>query len=101
MTSLGYTTYLYAMLEVSTIHGHNVWFDSEYSNIKDDFVIETASGPVKFLNGTHLSASAVRTQTDGHVLLVFAQTEGNDVSVYTRDLEGGIWTSDKLPVDKE
>ncbi|KAE9991194.1 hypothetical protein EG327_000315 [Venturia inaequalis] len=83
-TSLSYTSYLYAMLDDSTIHGYNITFEAENSTFADEIVVEDNSGPVKFLNGTHLSVTATENG-----LLVFAQTEGDDVSIVCNSGETG------------
>jgi hypothetical protein len=89
------------MLDDSTIHGYNVSFSAENTTILNEIVVSDANGPVKFLNGTHMTVSAVPDTSGGATLLVFAQTEGNDITLYTRDLLGGVWTSVQLPVDKQ
>ena len=53
---------------------------------------------VNVLGGTHMTVSAVDNPSGGASLYVFAQDEGDDVSVYTRDLTGGQWSSGKLPI---
>jgi len=97
-TSLGYTTYFYAMLEDSTIHGYNVSFSSENTTLLNEIVV-SENGPVKFLNGTHMTVSAVPNASGGASALVFAQTNGSDITLFTRDLAGGVWTSLALEVD--
>jgi hypothetical protein len=82
------------MLDDSTIHGYNISWSAEKTVIWNDITVNNGTGPVKFLNGTHMTVSAVNTS-----LLVFAQTEGDDITMYTRDLTGGIWTSVALTVD--
>lgn len=98
-TSLGYTSYLYAMLDDSTIHGYNITFEAENSTFADEIVVTDSSGPVRFLNGTHMSVTAT-----GNGLLVFAQKEGSDVSMYVRDYStdgtGSVWTGAKLGIDQ-
>lgn len=87
------------MLDDSTIHGYNITFEAENSTFADEIVVEDNSGPVKFLNGTHLSVTATENG-----LLVFAQTEGDDVSMYIRyyskDGTGSMWTGAKLGIDE-
>jgi len=94
-TSLGFTTFFYAMLDDSTIHGYNISWSAEKTLIWNDITVTNGAGPVKFLNGTHMTVSAVDTS-----LLVFAQTEGDDITLYTRGITGGLWTSVTLNVDQ-
>jgi len=97
-TSLGYTSFFYVMLEDSTIHGYNVSFMSQNSSILNEITVMDGNGPVKFLNGTHMTVSAVDTG-----LLVFAQTEGDDITLYVKLNDGGtgnVWTSLKLGIEK-
>lgn len=86
------------MLQDSTIHGYNMSFEAQNSHIIDEITVEDGNGPVKFLNGTHMTVSAVDTG-----LLVFAQTEGDDITMFVRLNNGGTgnaWTSLKLGIDK-
>jgi hypothetical protein len=86
------------MLDDSTIHGYNVSFMSQNSTSTDAAVITDGNGPVKFLNGTHMTVSAVEAG-----LLVFAQTVGDDITLYVKGTgvgTGDIWTSLKLGINK-
>lgn len=97
-TSLGYTSFFYVMLEDSTIHGYNISFMSQNSSIINEITVTEGNEPVKFLNGTHMTVSAVDAG-----LLVFAQTVGDDITLYVRLNNGGIgnvWTSLQLEIDK-
>lgn len=87
------------MLADATTHGYEVKFEAEHSRAVHDFAVEGASGPVKFLEGSRMAASAVETASGSVALLLYAQTDGNDISMYTRDRDDGLWTSDRLPVD--
>lgn len=86
------------MLDDSTIHGYNITFAAENSTFADEIVVADSNGPVKFLNGTHMSV----TET-ANGLVVLAQTVGDDISMYVRyhgnDQKGSIWTSAKLGID--
>jgi hypothetical protein len=88
------------MLDDSTIHGYNISYQSENTTLGNEIVVTNGSGDVKFLNGTHMTVSAVQDKSGGAELLVFAQTEGNDITLFTRDINSGIWTSLALGVDQ-
>jgi hypothetical protein len=45
-----------------------------------------------------MSVTAVEDQSGGTSLYVFYQTRGDDLSVFTRDLNGGQWTQGELPI---
>lgn len=50
------------------------------------------------LLGSHLSVSAINDKSGGESLIVFYQTEGNDITEFTRDLFGGAWSTLPIPV---
>ncbi|KAF2429622.1 hypothetical protein EJ08DRAFT_670910 [Tothia fuscella] len=102
-TSLGYTTFLYAqMADTLKFQGFNMSYHAEDTAIiaKDTL---TVSLPVKDqgvpLPGSHLSVSAINDHSGGESLIVFYQTEGNDITEFTRDLFGGPWSYIPLPMD--
>lgn len=97
-TSLGYTTYFYSQLANTEIQGYNITFNSENTQIANQITVADTSGPVNVLGGTHMSCSAVGNPSGGASLYVFAQDNGDDISVYTRDLKGGQWSSGTLPI---
>ncbi|QDS68056.1 hypothetical protein FKW77_009771 [Venturia effusa] len=97
-TSLGYTSYFYVLKDDSTIHGYNLNFTAQSTSIIDEIVVRDGRGPVKFLNGTHMTVSAVDAG-----LLVFAQTVGDDVTLFVKGTTtgtGNVWTSLQLGIDK-
>lgn len=82
----------------STIHGYNLSFTAETTKTIDEIVITDGKGPVKFLNGTHMTVSAVEAG-----LLVFAQTMGDDITLFVKGANvgtGNVWTSLQLGIDK-
>ena len=95
-TSLGYTSYLYAQSNATAeIMGYNVTWAAENTTIVDHFAIPLAPG----LPGTHLSVCTMPENSQGKSLAVFYQTEGDEVSQFRRDLDGGQWTTTKpLPI---
>jgi hypothetical protein len=100
-TKLGYTSVLYAINPDSSIHLYDIDFADEKSSIKSEDIVEGANGPIVLLNGTQLAADTIRASSGREQLFVFAQTEGNDITLFRRDVEGGMWTSIKLPTDKD
>jgi hypothetical protein len=50
------------------------------------------------ISGTHLSVTALPNSGGGNSILVFYQTEGDDITEYTRDWLAGQWTSIDIPV---
>lgn len=98
------------MLDDSTIHGYNISFSSENSTFlpplgttdPKSITVSDVSGPVDFLNGTHMTVSALTDSGSGEtILLVFAQTSGDDITLFRRGINGGQWTMGSLPVDPE
>jgi hypothetical protein len=53
------------------------------------------------LLGSHFSVSAINNKSGGESLIVFYQTIGNDITEFTRDLFGGIWSYIPLPMKDE
>ncbi|CAE7214206.1 hypothetical protein PTNB85_06952 [Pyrenophora teres f. teres] len=105
ITSLGYTTYFYAQMADRTIRGYNISFASENTQLAGEdssFAITDPAGPVQALGGTHLTLTAF-AEKDGErtlwdSLYVFFQTEGDDITAFTRGLNGGEWTRGKLGI---
>lgn len=104
-TSLGYTTYFYAQMADRSIKGFDYEFFAENSTYVPEkaFSITDGAGSVLGLGGTHLSVtSAEEKNPDGSTkwgnLYVFFQTEGSDISVFTRLIGGGEWTKGVLSI---
>ncbi|KAL5413124.1 hypothetical protein PMIN03_003902 [Paraphaeosphaeria minitans] len=99
-TSLGFTEYLYAQMADGSVAGYDVAWAAEGTRgvEANGFTVGSARGPVPGLRGTHLSVTAVGDRSGGTSLYVFYQTRGDDLSVFTRDLEGGQWTQGELPI---
>lgn len=92
-TSLGYTNYFYAqMAETNQLNAYNIsWAAENTSFVEDDMFTVAGSGDAG-LSGTHFSVSVLPNQSGGDSLVVFYQIEGDDVTEYTRDIEGGQWS---------
>jgi hypothetical protein len=98
-TSLGYTTYFYAQDDATShIKGYNISFAAEYSKIFNTITVSDSSGPATPLGGTHMTCSNVQNPSGGSELYVFAQENGDDITVYTRDQLGGAWSGNPLPI---
>ena len=102
-SSLGYTNYLYVQKNDYTIHGYNISWAAEntaFSQRKDGsvdtFVIDTQGSTG--IPGTHLSVTTLQPKSGGSNLLAFYQTVGNDISYYSRDFLGGVWTGNGVPI---
>jgi hypothetical protein len=65
---------------------------------QDIFTVGDTSGSVAGLPGTHMTVSAVPSKSGGSALYIFYQTEGSDITLFTRDLEGGQQTRGLLPI---
>jgi hypothetical protein len=100
-TSLGYTTYFYTQLDNTQIKGYNISFNSESTQLLNDITVSDTQGPIDAIGGTHMTCSAVSNPSGGASLYVFVQEEGDDISVYTRDLTGGQWSSGQLPIPND
>ncbi|KAF2008911.1 hypothetical protein BU24DRAFT_359236, partial [Aaosphaeria arxii CBS 175.79] len=106
-SSLGYTTYFYAQMADKSISGFNVTYQAENTTIVsgDTFTITNPAGPEYALGGTHLTATAY-TEMDGDKpvwdsLYVFYQTDGDDISAFTRGIAGGEWQKGQLNIPFE
>ena len=96
-TSLGYTNYMYAQdAATGLIKGYNISWASENTKIvtADKFVVGNTPG----LPGTHMSVTALPSDSGGNNLFVFYQTIGNDITEATRDIVSGQWTSSTLSI---
>ena len=84
------------MADTHMINGYNISWAAENTTIvqADTFAVSGAPG----VPGTHLSVSAIPDSSGGDQLLVFYQTEGNDITEYTRDLIAGQWTGLQVPI---
>jgi hypothetical protein len=111
-TPSGYTTYFYAMLCDSTIHGYSIPFNSESSTcldadsntatIETSIVVSGVGALVEHLNGTHMTVSALIDPASGHAsLILFAQTEEDDIELFRKGIEGRKWMMGLLSVNSE
>jgi hypothetical protein len=60
---------------------------------------------VEALGGSHLTVTSYEAKEGNRTLwdslYVFFQTEGNDISAFTRGLNGGEWTKGSLTIPDE
>jgi hypothetical protein len=67
--------------------------------IKDTVIVSPPSINQGFgLPGTNMAASTIDDDAGGETLVVFYQTEGDDIAEFGRDLEGGAWSYSNLPL---
>lgn len=99
-SSLGFTEYFYTQMADGTIVGHDIkWGAESTEGVQANmFTVGSARGAIPGLKGTHMSVTAVKDQSGGTSLYVFYQTRGDDLSVFTRDRDGGQWTQGELPI---
>ncbi|QDS71423.1 hypothetical protein FKW77_003394 [Venturia effusa] len=102
-TSLGYTDFFYAQKSDHHIQGFNITWAAENTTIvaQDTFTVGDTSGTVAGLPGTHMTVSAVDTKSGGRALYIFYQTEGTDITLFTRDTAGGQQTMGQLNIPAE
>ncbi|KAL5114467.1 hypothetical protein ACEQ8H_007664 [Pleosporales sp. CAS-2024a] len=104
MTSLGFTTYFYAQAADRSIKGYNITYQAENTTFvpADTFTITNPAGPAYGLAGTHMSVTAYAERRGSTTLwdslYVFYQTQGNDITAFTRPIAGGEWTSAELNI---
>lgn len=104
ITSLGFTTYFYAQMADRSIKGHNVTYAAENTTFLADetFTVTDPAGSAKGLAGTHITVTAYAeragNQTLWDSLYVFYQTVGDDITAFTRPLNGGEWTRGTLTI---
>ena len=106
-SGLGYTNYMMWQDQDTTIKGANVTWLAENTTIAtdtdgspDQWTLEYQGEEVQAVRGTHLSITAIKTPSDGSVMLTFFQEEGNDMKMYQRDAynHGGVWLQANEPV---
>lgn len=102
-TSLGYTNYLYAQSADYTIHGYNISWHSENTSFvpSDNFTILSAGNGSVGIPGTHLSVTTLPNPSGGNDLFAFYQTEGDDVSVFSRDMLAGPWAEAEVQIPND
>ncbi|KAH9832708.1 hypothetical protein Tdes44962_MAKER00188 [Teratosphaeria destructans] len=95
-TSLGYTNFFYAQAaDTNLIMGYNVSWDAENTSfVGRPFNVADIPG----LSGTRFAVNAMPTLSNGNDLVVFFQENGSDVSQYTRDSVGGVWSHVAVPI---
>lgn len=102
-SSLGYTTFLYAQdADTLQLKGYNVSWHAEKTEIieEDNLTVEVSiANGGRPVAGSHFSVSAINDQSGGESLIVFYQTLGNDITEFTRDLFGGMWSYIPLPMN--
>ena len=80
------------------IRGYNISWAAENTTILEgegnQFTVQGEPG----LPGTHLSVTAIPNYSGGNELLVFYQTNGTDISEYTRDFYGGQWARVEIEI---
>ena len=107
ITSLGYTTYFYAQMADRSIKGFNITYNAENTTYIEDetFTVTDISNSVVGLGGTHLTVTAFAEkrgeETLWDSLYVFFQTAGDDITAFTRGLNGGEWTKGSLSIMNE
>ncbi|CAI9636034.1 hypothetical protein GT037_001068 [Alternaria burnsii] len=107
ITSLGYTTYFYAQMADRSIKGFNITYNAENTTYIEDetFTVTDISNSVVGLGGTHLTVTAFAEkrgeETLWDSLYVFFQTAGDDITAFTRGLNGGEWTKGSLSIPDE
>lgn len=78
------------------INGYNISWAAENTSFVPDDYFTVAGEPA--LPGSHLSVSAIPNLSGGDSLLVFYQTNGSDITEYTRDLAGGQWAQVSIEI---
>ncbi|KAF2269247.1 hypothetical protein CC78DRAFT_605597 [Lojkania enalia] len=104
-SSMGFTTFFYAQMADKTIKGFNITYDAENTTIEtqDTFTIGGPAGALPGLGGTHLTVTAY-AEKDGNdetiwdSLYVFYQRAGDDITAFTRPIQGGEWANGEIPI---
>ena len=85
-------------MDDNMVQGYNISWGSENTTfIGDPFQVQGDEG----LSGTHMSVTSLPNTGGGNNILVFYQTNGSDVSEYTRDWIAGQWTSVNIPISDD
>ena len=97
---LSFRANLYArMIEDDTMRGWNISFAAENSTIVPSNVSTVEGDPS--VSTTHLMAWADPPAQDIENALLFYQTRGDDITMYTGSLSSGKWSSTVLPIPDE
>jgi len=78
------------------MNGYNISWAAENTSFVPNDHFTVAGEPA--LPGSHLSVSAIPNLSGGDSLLVFYQTNGSDITEYTRDLTGGQWAQVNIEI---
>ncbi|KAF4556007.1 Hypothetical protein D9617_2g059740 [Elsinoe fawcettii] len=104
-TSLGYTNALFAQRADGRLQGYEYVWGAENTSVNTAVSSSSyrgltidGTGADVVLNGSHLSVTALPSLSGGSDLTVFAQVDGNDIISYRRDVKGGPWSMQKLPI---
>jgi hypothetical protein len=108
-TSFGFTTYLYMQMADKSVNAYNITWAAEDTKAEGDpITIRDLGGPIKGLGGTHMTLTAYNetvkdengtaTKSLWDSLYVFYQTEGDDITAFTRPILGGEWSDGKLQI---
>jgi hypothetical protein len=103
-SSLGFTTYFYAQMADRSIKGYNITYQAENTTFVPDqtFTITDPAGPSLGLGGTHMSVTTYQEKQGNRTiwdsLYVFYQTAGDDITAFTRPVNGGQWTRGTLSI---
>lgn len=82
--------------------GWNITFDAENTSISGTS-LTAVSGDSGIVDSSLASWSIPPdVSVDGqYEMLVFYQTEGDDITVFSGDVDSGDWTSTRLPIPDE
>jgi hypothetical protein len=84
------------MADTYMVNGYNISWAAENTSFalktdgSGDLDMFTVNGEPA-LPGSHMSVTAIPNQSGGNSLCVFYQTNGSDITEYTRDLTIGQW----------
>jgi hypothetical protein len=87
-----------------SVKGYNITYQAENTTFLEDetFTITDPAGPALGLAGTHLTVTAYTEKAGNRTLwdslYVFYQTKGDDITAFTRSLNGGEWTRGTLNI---
>lgn len=100
-STLSYTNYLVYQSIDRTIQGSNILFFGPNGTAPEDTVTSPTDSFVVFdtnsmqnvsaISSSHLCNTAVTTGSEGVLLIVLFQVDGDDVQQYNRDGSGGPW----------
>jgi hypothetical protein len=92
---------LYAKLATGEIHGWNMTLEDENSSFSENNLLGTIDGPPS-TDYSQLAVTAIPAFGEPREsIVVFYQTKGDDITMFTGDKATGKWNVTKVPIPND